>query len=90
MKNPVKFELVIDADVCWMSMMTYVDQRLEPLLRNITYTLDIPESFLIDNHHPRCKEYCEMLKEIDSALSKEELEELEQLRKQVNGKITSP
>ena len=83
MKNPVKFELIIDADICWLSLMTYVNQRLDPLLRNITYTLDIPDSFLTDNTHPRCIEYCKLMAEIDSALSKEELKELEHLRKQI-------
>ena len=81
MKNPVKFELVIDVDVCWLSLLTYVNQRLEPLLRNIPYSLDIPDSFLVDNDHPRCVEFCELMAEVDTALSKEELEELELMRK---------
>ena len=80
MKNLVKFELIIDADVCWLSMMTYINQQLTPLLRNIAYTIDIPDSFTIDNAHPRCVEYCSMMEDIDSVLTEEELKELEEFK----------
>ena len=79
MKNKVVIELTIDIDTCWLSLLTYIDQRIDPLLRNIPHTINIPDYFMVDNSHPRCKEYREMMSDIDSALSREEHDKLNTL-----------
>ena len=67
----------------WCHFTTRFIEAITPVMNGLPFRAYIDDQFLAASTSPRAREYREIMNEIDSALTPEEHQELERLRKEL-------